>query len=72
MHNESLNDHSPELVEKTSKLQKVKNAAIMIGLIGVPTVIGVASTYYSLKIIQMNYEAAALNLEAATVAAIKK
>lgn len=70
MHNESLNDR-PEIVEKTSKLQKVKNGAIMIGLFGVPTVIGVASTYYSLKIIKMNYETASINLEAAK-AAIKK
>lgn len=70
MHNESLNDR-PELVEKTSKLQKVKNGAIMIGLFGIPTVITVASTYYGLKTVKMNYETASLNLEAAA-AAIKK
>jgi arginine/ornithine N-succinyltransferase beta subunit len=50
----------------------LKSVAIVTGIYGVPTAIGIASTYYSFKILQMNYETAKLNLEAATEAASLK
>lgn len=69
MHNESLADRREEPIEKTSKLKKFGSRAIVAGIYVIPVAIGGTSAYYSLKIMQMNYKTAALNLAAATKAA---
>lgn len=58
-----------EPIEKTSKLQKIKNGAITAGVFGIPTVLTLVGTYYSIKVAKMQYETAKMELEAAREAA---
>lgn len=60
-----------ETTVKTSKLDKFKCVALNVGLIGVPTAIGIASAYYSFRTKRMEYETAQLELEAAREEAAK-
>ena len=71
MHNETK-PVVEESIEKTSKLKSIVSTTVAVGMYAIPVTIMGASTYYSFKILNMNYETAKLNLAAAAEAAAQK
>jgi hypothetical protein len=54
-----------ETAERVSTWKKIKQAAPAVAFWGISGGLVVASTYYSVKILQMQYQAAELNLAVA-------
>jgi hypothetical protein len=71
MQTENNNPVVEEPIKKTSKLKKIASATAVVGMYAIPATIMGVSTYYSVKVVLMNYETAKLQLEAAANAAQK-
>jgi hypothetical protein len=65
MHNEFQADRESTETIKMSKLDRVKYAAVGIGVFVIPSAITVGAIYASTRNAKMGLEAARLNLEAA-------
>ena len=64
MHNEPLTQSEPEPV-KPSKMQRIKDKAIMTGIFVIPTVVIAGSLYAGIRTTSIQLEIAKLNLETA-------
>lgn len=72
MQTENNNPVVEEPVKKTSKLKKIAATTAVVGMYAIPATIMGVTTYYSVKVVLMNYETAKLQLAAATEAAAQK
>jgi hypothetical protein len=69
MHNESNADRPVDEPVKSTKMQKLKSAALATAVYGIPLAITGASIVYSVKMGKMQFDTAKLNLAVAKKAA---